>query len=276
MPPKYLSPTALNTYLRCPRKYFLKYILRLKEKPNIYLYRGLAVHQALARFHSLELTAFKSHSDMQAALVGIFKENWRRQAGAIAALGLPPGKVDRFYEESQTMLRAWIPRYTASPISGLASPRTEVKLFSRQHGVMGVIDAVHLVDGQVALVDYKTSARDEITPEIEVQMAVYALLYEDCFNVRPDIVAIDFLKTGTEKRFPVTENLIEKAKRLCWETRALTSSDKEEDYPCTCGGWCARDFVNQDGGHQGNLEETEAVYRQKGGQPVGPVQFRGL
>ena len=261
MAPKFLSPTSINTYLRCPRKYYLKYILRLKDKPNIYLYRGLAVHKALARFHSLELTAFKSQEDMQTSLVGIFKENWRRQLPLIEALGLPEETVNRFYEESKTMLRNWVKRYTASPIAGLESPKTEVKLFSRVHGVMGIIDAIHCFDGKVSLVDYKTSARDDITPDIEVQMAIYALLYEDRFNVRPDIVAVDFLKTGTEKRFPVTESLIEKAKQLCWEIRAMTSSDREEDYPCTCGGWCAKDFMSQNGGHQGNTKETEAVHR---------------
>ena len=246
---RFLSPTAINTYMRCPRKYYLKYIKRLKDKPNIYLYRGSAVHKTIARFHKLDLTGFKSHKDMQVSLVGIFKENWERLAPQINGLNLPEDRVDQFFQESQEMLRGWVVRYTGSPIAGLKSPKAEVKLFSKTHGVMGIIDAIHGYDDKISLVDYKTSASDEITQDIKVQLGIYALLYEDNYLVRPDIVAVDFLKTGKEKRFAVTESLINYAKDLCWEMREMTSSNKEEDYPCQCGGWCDRDFNIQDGGH---------------------------
>ena len=245
----YLSPTAINTYLRCPRKYFLKYIKRLKDKPNIYLYRGMAVHKAIARFHKLDLRAFKSHEDMQTSILGIFRENWERMAPQIESLGLPKDQVDRFFLESQDMLRDWVVRYTGSPICGLEGPQTEVKLFSKTHGVMGIVDAIHGYDDKVSLVDYKTSARDDITSDIKVQMAIYALLYEDNHLVRPEVVAIDFLKTGCERRFKVTENLIKYGRDLCRDIHRRTSSSEEGDYPCQCGGWCDKDFATQNGGH---------------------------
>ena len=37
---KYHSPSSINTYLRCPRKYFYRYIRKLKDKPSIHLIRG--------------------------------------------------------------------------------------------------------------------------------------------------------------------------------------------------------------------------------------------
>ena len=51
---KILSPTSINTYLRCPRKYYLKYIKGLKEKPSIYLIRGKAVHDTIVKFHKID------------------------------------------------------------------------------------------------------------------------------------------------------------------------------------------------------------------------------
>jgi len=56
---KFLSPTSINTYLRCPRKYYLKYIKGLKEKPSIHLIRGKAVHDAIAKFHKSETQDLK-------------------------------------------------------------------------------------------------------------------------------------------------------------------------------------------------------------------------
>ena len=50
MSKRFHSPTSINTYLRCPRKYYLRYIKGLKSKPSIHLVRGKAVHDAIAQF----------------------------------------------------------------------------------------------------------------------------------------------------------------------------------------------------------------------------------
>jgi CRISPR/Cas system-associated exonuclease Cas4 (RecB family) len=55
MPKKYQSPTSINTYLRCPRKYYLRYIKGLKSKPSIHLIRGKAVHETIAQFIQNEI-----------------------------------------------------------------------------------------------------------------------------------------------------------------------------------------------------------------------------
>ena len=243
-----LSPTAINTYLHCPRKYYLKYIKRLRDRPSIHLLRGLTVHQAIARFHRLDMTAFPSMEDMQVMLVGFFNEYWQSRQAGLDRLGLPEAVIKRFYIESKDMLRGWIARYLDSPITGLDSPKTEVKIISKTHGVMGVIDAIHDYDGRIALVDYKTSFKDDITPAIKVQLAIYALLYFERYRVRPDIVAVDFLKTQTQRRFRATERLIQYAKDLCSDMYKKTASTREADYPCTCGGWCRKDFITQNGG----------------------------
>ena len=45
-----LSPTSINTYLRCPRKFYLKYIEGRKEMPSIHLFRGKAVHKTFLEY----------------------------------------------------------------------------------------------------------------------------------------------------------------------------------------------------------------------------------
>lgn len=46
-----LSPTAINTYLSCPRKYYLRYIKKRRTKPSIHLIRGSLVHKTIHAFH---------------------------------------------------------------------------------------------------------------------------------------------------------------------------------------------------------------------------------
>ena len=38
-------------YLSCPRKFYLRYIKRLRTRPSIYLIRGLIVHKTLHEFN---------------------------------------------------------------------------------------------------------------------------------------------------------------------------------------------------------------------------------
>jgi len=83
---KILSPTSINTYLRCPRKYYLKYIKGLKEKPSIYLIRGKAVHDTIARFHHLEAQDQMNFERMKTDLLSLFNHYWLKQEDEIRML----------------------------------------------------------------------------------------------------------------------------------------------------------------------------------------------
>ena len=240
---KYHSPTSINTYLRCPRKYFLRYIKRLKEKPSIYLVRGKAVHQALAEFAGLGIGTMTGTEQMMETLMALYDEAWYKQDADIQALAMPAAELDDFHQEGALMLQGWLQRNQEKLQKGGQDSDTEVKLFSARHGVMGIIDVIKRRNGHVCVLDYKTSQRDEITPDIKVQMAIYALLHQDKFGKAPDLVAIDFLKQGKERRFKVTDTLLRHARNLCRDIHHKTASSDERDYPCTCGGWCAKDFI---------------------------------
>ena len=69
---RWLSATAINTYLRCPHKFYLRYIKKLKTKPSIYLFRGMAVHEALAEFNSNQPGGPESIIEQDFRLLGLF------------------------------------------------------------------------------------------------------------------------------------------------------------------------------------------------------------
>jgi CRISPR/Cas system-associated exonuclease Cas4 (RecB family) len=239
---KILSPTSINTYLHCPRKYYLKYIKCLKEKPSIHLIRGKAIHDTIARFHKMGFKNLQDFGKMKIQILSIFNQTWMEQGAEIQKLKLPQGIINEFYQESEEMLIGWLKIHIKATREGKPKPETEVKIFSNIYGVMGIIDAIHRNNGKVSLTDYKTSKKDTLTQDIKVQMAIYALLYQDNYGRLPDTVIIHFLKHETEVPFKVDNKFTDYAIKLCKEIHKKTSSNNEQDYPCQCGGWCEKDF----------------------------------
>jgi ATP-dependent exoDNAse (exonuclease V) beta subunit len=177
---------------------------------------------------------------MKRTLLDLFEKNWQKQKNEIQKLRLDDKTIREFYIESQQMLLGWLKRYLRKRHS---RPKTEIKLFSKTHKVMGIIDAIFTDNGRILLLDYKTSKKNEITQDIKVQLAIYALLYKENYGKMPDIVAIDFLKHQEEKRFRANKKLIQYAAQICSDIRKKTISDNEKDYPCQCGGWCEKEFI---------------------------------
>ena len=243
MTAKFLSPTSINTYLRCPRKYYLKYIKGLKEKPSIHLIRGKAVHDSIAQFYQTLRGKLGTFEEMKIGLLSFFDRLWIEQEEEMQTLNLSERILNEYYRESAEMLIGWLRRNLKVILNGQPKPETEIKLFSQSHRVMGIIDAIHKGNGKVSLIDYKTSKKDELTQDIKVQMAVYALLYKETFGVLPESISIDFLKFEKAIPFKVTDEFTQYAIKTCKEVHEKTSSVSEEDYPCKCGGWCERDFL---------------------------------
>ncbi|MFC1488948.1 RecB family exonuclease [Thermodesulfobacteriota bacterium] len=240
---KYQSPTSINTYRRCPHKYYLRYIKKLKGKPSIYLVRGIAVHEALAKFYDQNISDVHDIERLKVTLQTLFHDAWSKQAYIINQLELSQAELAEFYNDSILMLMQWLNRYLNKASHTIVNPKTELKLFSKQHKLMGIIDAVYEHKGNIALIDYKTSKKDTVTDDIKIQMGIYALLYQENFGKKPAMVGVDFLKTGTKKFIRVNDSMIDSAKKICREIQIKTSSENIADYPCTCGGWCKKDFV---------------------------------
>ena len=51
-----LSPSKINTYHKCPREFYYKYIAQMPEKKTIHLFRGTLVHAVLEDQNTLNYT----------------------------------------------------------------------------------------------------------------------------------------------------------------------------------------------------------------------------
>ena len=175
-------------------------------------------------------------------LLNIFNRQWAAAENRLNNLELTKKQIDFYHDDSEMMLLNFSHWFFKS---GMPAPDlTEARIMSHNLGLLGIIDAVFEQPDKVILVDYKTSKQAKITDDTLRQAALYCLLYRDRFKIIPEAVWIHFLKEpGDPMPIGVDEQLLNYAKILIESIRKKTLSDNKADYPCTCGGYCSRDFI---------------------------------
>ena len=238
------SPSSINLYKQCPRRYFYQYIVKLPTRPSIHLIRGKVVHSVLEKFFDIDINSmgdeyrFGFKSFMTAYLVKL----WNEKKEVIQTLNLTPEELEHYLIESQKMLLGFVDIFSDKlekkykELNDLEkafkalSPVVEEEIKDVDLGIRGFIDAIHEEDGKVKIMDYKTSKKDEITDAYRLQLSIYALLYKLKYNKLPDEVGINFLKFG-EKTIPVDEEMMKEAELEVKYIHEMTESEDIEDYP---------------------------------------------
>ncbi len=249
VPSRLQSPSSILTYKQCPRKYFYRYIARLPSKKSIHLVRGSIVHKVLEEFYRADLSRIPDESfpcTVKVLLQDMFSREWKAAEPELGQLGLTAGELEGFYEETKVMIHNFY-HYLMDKLSDRGGtyvsameefrPRTEIELRSPAHHVRGFADAIHEHDGRTYILDYKTSRKAEITPEYELQLSIYGMIFAELHRV-PDEVGIFFLKHGQELRIPVTRAMIERAQIEVEDIHERTCSRNLEDYPLRPGPLC--------------------------------------
>ncbi len=247
------SPSSINLWRQCPRKYYYRYIGNLPSLPSIHLVRGTIVHDALDKFFNTDVTRVPETVDgffmtMKVVLNEVFKRSWNAHQAELEKLGLTREELQGYYDETGRMIGNYFDYFTSKikyftrflPVKEAwtaVTPAREVEFLSREHHVRGYMDAIHDEAGKTIILDYKTSRKAEITEEYEVQLSIYAMLYQEKFRT-PDLVGIFFLKDGVERLLEVTPAMVEKAKRDVQEVHLGTKTRDVRDYPKKPGPLC--------------------------------------
>jgi RecB family exonuclease len=218
-----LSPSSINTFLKCPRKYFYHYIAELPTKPSIHLLRGNIVHKVLEDLFDRKYSLRDNFKEelMSAAMV-LLESHWD-----LSSLeDFPKDKEEIFFKESQQMIRNFIDRFTMQMQITLDSGKAQnfghafnlLRPKFREHyyksdalNVHGYIDSIEQdFDGHVTLIDYKTSSKYKnlLTEDYKRQLAIYALLYKLEEGKLPANVGINYLKYGEIFYVHVTPSLL--------------------------------------------------------------------
>lgn len=235
--------------MKCPREFYYRYKLKLKTKPSIHLVRGNIVHKALERFFKLRLyeNVSDSFSALKNATLNLFNETWKDYSEELNKLNMPPQDIDFCYDDSKKMVLNWLHTFLKEDPKELR-PLTELKLESNTHQVYAIVDIIKNSTGVPHIVDYKTSKSMELTDEYRLQLAIQALCYHERRGALNFRVGIHFLKfPDGMKMFTPTVVALKEAIKKINHVRGRIESDDIKDYPCTCPGWCKRNYIFENG-----------------------------
>jgi putative RecB family exonuclease len=236
------SPSSINTYKQCPRKYYYIYIKKLKTLPSIHLVRGKISHSVLEDFFKIDENKLPDAGYdqlLRGLLIDFLKQKWSDSIKELEQLDMTEGQRLFYYEETEHMLMNWFNNFHKTLSKEEMSfkdafkkwrPKTEEEYKSEKYQVRGFIDAIHEFENEVIVMDYKTSNKDTITPGYKLQLAIYALLYNEKHGVLPTKAGIDFLKYGL-RMIDVDEDLLKFARLEVELIHTNTESDDIIDYP---------------------------------------------
>lgn len=235
------SPSSINTYKMCPRKYYYSYIRELASLPNVHQVRGNIAHSVLEKFFDQDVGSF-TMADFEEQLSGIMQSlllaEWTSAEEKLAALDLSSAQRQFYFEETMLMLLNWLSHFTKKVKSHKGSfpevfkkltPEREKLFVSEALQVRGYIDAIENINNELSIMDYKTSNNLDVEHH-RLQLAVYCLLYSEQHGRLPDKAGIYFLK-DSPKFINVDKELLEFAKKEIALIHEKTVSDDVRDYP---------------------------------------------
>jgi len=233
------SPSSINLYISCPRKYYYCYIDKQPSKPSIYLVRGKIAHSVLEDFFNGPV--LENYKDqLFERIKRLFQFHWDKNQNELNKLDLNEKELRFYHFETEMMLVNWLSLFFQKMEqqinNGLSvqeafqklTPQREVWFSSDKYQVQGYIDAIETSNG-VRLMDYKTSKKYDMTDEYKLQLSIYALLYQEKLGQLPDRVGLYFLKGG-EKDIPVDIDLVNQAKQIINEVHEKTKTDDIHAY----------------------------------------------
>jgi putative RecB family exonuclease len=220
------SPSSINTFKQCPRKYYYNYIEKIPTGTNIHCVRGNIVHSALENFYDLDLEYFEEDSFETQFKIGIQRmlmEQWAAYKEELDKLDMSKLELRQYFEESIMMLLNWsdhflkefseeLPKHNNSlqETFKALTPQRELEYRSEKHSIRGFIDAIHEKNGEIHIVDYKTNKKPELKASIKLQLAIYAMLYKEKHGVLPKKVGAFFVR-DTLKMIEANDFMVENA-----------------------------------------------------------------
>ena len=247
------SPSSINTFKHCPRKYFYQYVRKLPIRENIHLIRGKLTHTVLEKFFEIDPKILNEDNyveELTYYLKNLFHALWSKHKSRIVKLGLTEDQIVFYYEETILMLANWLNHQFGrmrammdqtddfiQVFKGITPETIEEALKSDIHMVRGFVDYIEIKGDKIKIMDYKTSKKKELSAPYKLQLAIYALMYEEKYGKRADKVGLWLLKHG-EIVIDVNQELIDLAKFEIEQIHYNTQSKVIADYKRSEGPLC--------------------------------------
>ena len=283
-----LSPSKINTYMKCPREFYYKYIAKIPEKKTIHLFRGTLVHAVLEDLFKKEFKSFKAWEDGDPAawMQDQFETRWAKDIDSkgwlwelhsdeeMAAMRLETEELLQNFVASvdkklNEMVEWKIYKSKYQAWNCVAPKYAEKWVKSHDYAVIGIVDAVcNDFDGGTTLLVYKTSKRygPYLPEDYYRQLIIYAFLYTLEMGEMPNFVGVNYLRFDDTFYVKVNQGVLDEAKETikyvhdCLKER-MQVEEKYEQKPQNLCKWCS--FHTSNGG---NCDAEVPKWKPKGGQ----------
>ncbi len=193
--PTSLSPSRVESFLKCPLAFRFSSIERLPDPPTVHTTRGSLVHRAL------ELLFTRPAAERTAAALDRCTDEALaeyREHPDFTLLGLDPAGVERFEHECRTLTSNYLDMEDPTRVRDIG---LELRLEASvgELTLRGIIDRLELDgDGNLVVTDYKTGRAPNQNWEAKSLSGVhfYAFLCESVFGQRPVAIRLMYLKSG--------------------------------------------------------------------------------
>lgn len=164
-----LSPTGLNKYLKCPRKFFYEDIIRIPKAKSAVMAFGTAIHSSLENLY-IDYRNERQLPDVT-ELLKYFKMALKKEI-------LTKAEFASYLEEGNNILASYYTNYQAKfkiPLFNEYSFARSQVLLDNEIVLTGKVDRVELIENsseRVRVIDYKTSkpkSRKQILGETKEQ-----------------------------------------------------------------------------------------------------------
>jgi DNA helicase-2/ATP-dependent DNA helicase PcrA len=231
-----LSASDIDTYRSCPLRYKYARVLKVPSPQTLHQRFGIAVHQALERYHGSEHTTVGQMLEQ-------FEACWRRGGFGDSAREL----------ELHGKARAALVLYHRHLEAHEAEPVWFERSFSFKlgpHHLRGRVDRVdRLADGNYEMIDYKTS-RPKTAEQLhdDVQLSLYALGARESWQVQAERLSYYYVLDDVKVPVPSAEMDPDWIARVVQEVGAAIMAERFEptpapatcalcDYRIACPAW---------------------------------------
>ncbi|MFA4989613.1 MAG: UvrD-helicase domain-containing protein [Candidatus Omnitrophota bacterium] len=223
--PVHLTYYKIDDYLTCPLKYKYVNILRVPIMEHHTVIYGRAMHEAVTKYYQYRLAGKRIELG---ELLNVFRNSFD-----------PQGFLDKVHQEERFKvgLEA-LNRFFHTEEECSGQPKFIEKDFSfifEGNKITGRFDRVDETGAETVIIDFKTSevkaqkVADKKVSE-SLQLALYALAYQNIFGKLPSKVELYFLESGLIGSHKIKDEDLDKIKE---KIRGVSAGIRKQDFEAT-------------------------------------------
>src|SRR3989344_4841664 len=109
------SPSSINLYKRCSRKYYYRYVKGIPLQPNVYMVRGTVLHSILEKFFDTDLkgVGFDNYEPtFKSRLQELALNAWKENQKLLNSFSLTQDEIKFYFNQVIMMMLNWFDLFT--------------------------------------------------------------------------------------------------------------------------------------------------------------------